>query len=111
MKSMALLCFSLFATVTTLTTVTWAAPALFVENTTEYSAYYTRIQAGKDMRSFNGCVSQVIGSIVFEDCMVKMMVKEGETYLPPESDKDMRCHFEYQSYNPDFFKILVSSCL
>jgi len=108
MKSMALLCFSLFAS---FANVTWAAPSLFVENTTEYSAYYTRIQAGKDMRSFNGCISQAIGSIVFEDCMAKMMVLEGETYLPPESDKDMRCHFEYQSYNPDFFKILVSSCL
>ncbi len=87
-----------------------AAPSIYVEATTEYSAYYTRQQAGDHMRSFNGCTTQTIGNIVFEDCSAKIQIVENNQILPPENDKDFRCHFEYQSYNPDFFKILTSVC-
>jgi hypothetical protein len=113
MKKMALL-FS-FCSFFSFTSAVFAVPSLYVEDTTEYSAYYTRAQAGDALRSFNGCTNQVIGSIVFEDCSAKVKVPAstdaGADYLPPENDKDMRCHFEYQSYNPAFFKILVTSCL
>jgi hypothetical protein len=104
----AMILFSLLAATTVM-----AAPSIYVENTNEYSAYYTQQQAGQTMRSFNGCTSQTIGSIVFEDCSMKVKVPDatGTGFLPPENDKDMRCHFEYQTYNPDFYKILVSSCL
>ena len=103
MKTMFLF-FSLFAG------SAWATPALFVEETTDYSAYYTRQEAGDNLRTFTGCINQMIGTIVFEDCSAKVKVMEGDTELPPENDKDFRCHFEYQAYNPSFFKILSTSC-
>jgi hypothetical protein len=88
----------------------WAAPSLYVEDTNEYSHYYTRQQAGAALRSFVGCTSQKIGSFVVDDCTVKIKTMEGETELPPESDKEFVCHFEYQGFNPDFYKILISTC-
>ncbi len=88
----------------------WAAPSLYVEDTNEYSHYYTRQQAGDMLRSFTGCNSQKIGSFVVDDCAVKVKTIVDEHEMPPENDKDFVCHFEYQSYNPDFYKILVAAC-